>query len=85
MQSDVWQAYDCPESGLDFDLHEGSLVFWGQPIDCSGCGKAHIAGTDVEIETCTEEVDASGNLEREFHDLPRTAEALEKIKKGGSD
>ncbi len=76
MTREVFQDYDCP-GGIDFDLHDDELVYRGQPIQCSGCGGVHLAGIDVEVGTY---VDVDG--EREYPDLPETADELQRLKVG---
>lgn len=76
MNREVFQQYDCPQ-GMDFDLEGERLVFKGATIQCSGCGRVHIAGQDVAVETI---VDEDG--ERSYPDLPETAEELRKLVKG---
>lgn len=79
MKREVWQDYDCPRTMIDFDLYGDQLVYWGQTIKCSACAEgAHLAGIEVRVQTG---VDVEGG-EREFHDLPRTVEELQKIKDG---
>ncbi len=56
----VWQAYDCPISGIDFDIDAEHLVHQRQRFYCSACGQEHTAGVDVEVETF---VDAPDGLE----------------------
>lgn len=53
----VWQAYDCPLSGIDFDLDARHLVHQRQKFYCSACGQEHTAGVDVEVETFVEAAD----------------------------
>lgn len=74
MTHEIWQAYDCPLSGIDFDLHGADLVHKGQSFHCPGCGQDHIAGVDVQVETCIETGGA-----RRFCDLPGTAGDLARI------
>jgi hypothetical protein len=43
--SDIWQEYDCPISGIDFDLCPP--VYEGDSFHCSGCWGSHIATPDL--------------------------------------
>ena len=74
MVDEVWQAYDCPVSGIDFDLHNEHLVHQGQRFHCCGCGGEHVAGVDVRIETCIEMGE-----ERKFCDLPASDDELARM------
>lgn len=42
-----WQDYDCPISGIDFDLVGDAMVFEGDSFYCSGCGSHHIATPEL--------------------------------------
>lgn len=43
LEPDIWQEYDCPDSGIDFDIAEADIVAVGEQFYCSGCGKHHTA------------------------------------------
>lgn len=74
---EVWQSYDCPVQGGDMDLFEGEMVYKGQSFHCAHCWGSHVAGFGVDIETF---VAVDG--ERQYPDLPDTAEALQRLKDG---
>lgn len=48
---EISQEYDCPESGIDFDLHGTDILALGESCYCSGCGKHHTAGKDIDLNT----------------------------------
>lgn len=73
----IWQAYDCPLSGIDFDLDAEHLVHQGQKFYCSACGQEHTAGVDVEVETF---VETPAGLQ--FPDLPADQAALNALRAG---
>lgn len=77
MPREVWQAYDCPLSGVDFDLTGEQMVHQGQRFRCAGCGQEHMAGVHVRVETF-EEVDGSTF----FPGLPATADDLQRFREG---
>lgn len=74
---EVWQQYDCPVQGSDMDLFDGDMVHKGQAFHCTHCGGSHVAGFGVDIETFVE-IDG----ERQYPDLPETAEDLRRLKDG---
>lgn len=81
---EVWMSYDCPHS-FDFDLHDERLVYKGQRFDCSGCGGEHVAGVDVQIQVGVDVEIARNEYDydqRQFVDLPESAEALRALVKG---
>lgn len=43
MNVERWQDYDCPLSGIDFDLNDDDMVFEGDRFHCSGCWQEHEA------------------------------------------
>jgi hypothetical protein len=47
----IWQEYDCPESGLDFDIGDADIVAIGEEFYCCGCGKTHTATADFPHNT----------------------------------
>lgn len=47
----IWQEYDCPDSGVDFDIDEAGLVAVGEQFYCPGCGKHHTATIDFPENT----------------------------------
>lgn len=57
--STKWQEYDCPITGIDFDINEPNLVVRGQVFHCSGCWGTHTAGVDVDINEYTENPDGT--------------------------
>lgn len=42
-----WQDYDCPDSGIDFDLWDEQMVFEGDSFHCSGCWGEHVATPEL--------------------------------------
>lgn len=50
-QPEIWQDYDCPDSGIDFDIDEADIVSVGDQFYCSGCGKQHTATLDFPSNT----------------------------------
>jgi hypothetical protein len=56
---EVWQEYDCPDTGLDFDIFPPHLLKRGDVFHCSGCGQDHTAGVDVMVQQC---VDRGGDF-----------------------
>lgn len=46
----IWQEYDCPACGIDFDLFEDELLAVGEQCYCSGCGGHHKAGPGEPID-----------------------------------
>lgn len=45
-----WQDYDCPVTGIDFDLGTESwapMVYEGDDFHCSGCGGTHVATAEL--------------------------------------
>ena len=65
---DIWQEYDCPESGIDFDLDEADIVAVGEKFYCSGCRKHHTATRDFPANTY---VRLSHGGELEFRGVPK--------------
>lgn len=50
-EPDIWQEYDCPDSGIDFDIAEADIVAVGEQFYCPGCGKQHTATLDFPATT----------------------------------
>ena len=50
-EPEIWQEYDCPESGIDFDIDEPNLVCVGEQFYCCGCGMQHTATIDFPENT----------------------------------
>lgn len=71
---DVWQAYDCPTCGCDFDLEDDQMVHIGQQFVCS-C-ETVLEATDGLIET----FEVNGDI-MTFPPNPRTASALAAFRK----
>lgn len=71
---EIWQAYDCPVTGNDSDLHGTELVYSGKSFPCHWCGGNHTAGFGVDVETA---IDQDGG--RRFIDLPKDAEELQRL------
>ena len=46
-----FQEYDCPHTGIDFDLSGDRILVAGEVFDCPGCGGQHQAGVDGPRET----------------------------------
>ncbi len=65
---DIWQDYDCPNCGIDFDLHGADILAIGEKCYCSGCGQYHTAGIDI-MQTCIH----SSNGELECRGVPKDA------------
>lgn len=40
-----WQEYDCPVTGIDFDLD--AMVCQGDAFDCPGCRGTHVATPEL--------------------------------------
>lgn len=81
---EVWMEYDCP-NGADNDLHDDSLVYKGQRFTCAICGNEHTAGVDVQIGVGVDVLIAPCEYDysqRQFVDLPESAEALRKLVEG---
>lgn len=45
MGSDEWYEYECPISGIDFDVRP--VPPFGSTIECSGCGEVHQANSVI--------------------------------------
>lgn len=43
-----WQEYDCPVSGIDFDICPP--IADGECFYCAGCRDWHVAGEDVQLQ-----------------------------------
>lgn len=67
---DIWQDYDCPLSGIDFDIHGTDIVAIGETFYCSGCGKTHTAGVDVNLQTYV----SIGDGKLDYRGMPKDAE-----------
>lgn len=67
---DIWQEYDCPGSGIDFDLHGTEILAIGEQCYCSGCGRNHTAGADIRLQTYVRKADG----ELDYRDAPKDAE-----------
>lgn len=39
--TDIWQEFDCPLSGIDFDIAGADILTAGDSTYCSGCGQHH--------------------------------------------
>lgn len=72
VEINVWQEYDCPGSGIDFDLYDGEVLFLGQSCHCSGCGGEHKAGPGEVVNETT--INAGEGLR--FYGIPRDREEL---------
>ena len=70
-QPEIWQEYDCPDSGIDFDIDEADIVAVGEQFYCSGCGKRHTATPDFPINTFVRLV--AGGKQLEFRGTPKDA------------
>lgn len=70
LEPDIWQEYDCPFSGIDFDLTDHEILAVGERCYCSGCGGFHTAGEDGPDETFVR-LTPDGDLI--YRDLPRDA------------
>lgn len=77
MTREVWQDYDCPLSGIDFDLTDGQMVHEGMRFRCPGCGREHMANVDIEVHTYVDD-----GCVVSYPDLPATAEDLQRLRKG---
>jgi hypothetical protein len=69
-QPEIWQEYDCPDSGIDFDIDEGEIVAVGEQFYCCGCGQKHTATLGFPKNTCVRLL-PGGDLE--FRRTPRDA------------
>lgn len=69
-QPDIWQEYDCPATGIDFDLGGDQIKYMFQAFHCPGCGHDHIATSALISETMVR----LDNEELQFRGLPKTAE-----------
>lgn len=67
---DIWQEYDCPGSGIDFDLHGSEILAVGEQCYCSGCDRFHTAGSDIQPQTYIRLADG----ELDYRDAPKGAE-----------
>jgi hypothetical protein len=70
LQPEIWQEYDCPDSGIDFDIAEADIVAVGERFYCSGCGKQHTATLDFPATTYVR-LSPGGDLE--FRRTPKDA------------
>jgi hypothetical protein len=70
LEPDIWQEYDCPQCGIDFDIAGEQILAVGERFYCSGCGEHHTAGEDGPKETMVRLV-PDGELT--FRDLPKDA------------
>lgn len=67
----IFQEYDCPVTGIDFDLNEAEIVCAGQSFRCACCEQSHVAGVDVAMQTA---IGREGSGDRlDFRPLPRDA------------
>lgn len=66
MARQIWQDYDCPACGIDFDLFNEEILTPGEQCPCSGCGGYHTAGKDGPSETMLSDP-------FEIRELPRDA------------
>ena len=69
LEPDIWQEYDCPKCGIDFDIYGSNILAIGEKCYCSGCGGYHTA-EDVIKETMIRLV-TDGELV--FRGLPKDA------------
>ena len=67
---DMWQEYDCPACGMDFELDACDILAVGESCYCSGCGGHHTAGQDGPTETMLR---LYVNGELSYRGLPRDA------------
>lgn len=67
---DIWQEYDCPATGLDFDLDGAQILIAGESFNCAGCRGTHTAGIDGPTHTALRFRDGS----EEYRGLPESAE-----------
>lgn len=70
LEPEIWQEYDCQDSGIDFDIDEADIVAVGEQFYCSGCGKHHTATPDFPTNTFVR-LAAGGELE--FRRTPKDA------------
>ncbi len=71
-----WQEYDCPIQQTDMDLHDDQMVHHGQSFYCCHCGRNHVAGTEVTVNT--------HNSHGQFVELPANAQELQALRQGGA-
>jgi hypothetical protein len=43
--AETFASYDCPQSGIDFDLEP--LPPFGTSVHCPGCGQSHRIGSEI--------------------------------------
>jgi len=48
---EIFQEYDCPFCGVDFDLFGPSIVTGGEKFHCVGCGATLQGGVDGPRQT----------------------------------
>lgn len=48
---EIFQEYDCPFCGVDFDLFGQNIVIGGEKFRCIGCGNLLQGGVDGPRET----------------------------------
>lgn len=65
----IFQEYDCPESGIDFDLAGEEIVTKGQKFICRCCHKEYVAGVDAAMQTAVGFM-AGKDIKLDFRDLP---------------
>jgi hypothetical protein len=70
LEPDIWQEYDCPKCGIDFDLADREILAVGEKCYCSGCGVYHTAGEDGPKETMVRLV---ADSELIFRGIPKDA------------
>ncbi len=71
MDPDIWQEYDCPNSGIDFDIHGAEILAIGEQFYCAG--RNHTAGKDIELQTYVRKADG----ELDFRPAPKDAQEKE--------
>ena len=69
---DIWQEFDCPNQGIDFDIAGADILAAGESVYCSGCGQYHTAEEAKITETMFKRDDEDAPIE--FRGLPRSAE-----------
>lgn len=65
---DIFQSYDCPFSGIDFDLAGLDILATGESTYCSGCGQYHTAN-EAGITETTIRLVADGDFQ--YRGLPK--------------
>lgn len=66
----LWQEYDCPYTGMDFDLCGEEIVAQGDIVICSCCNRGFIASKEAVANTYVKNLDGTLTIV----ELPKNAE-----------